>query len=231
MKALKIFKASIVIGAIFSLVAFATACSASYNLNKDDSVTTKWGTMLQYKIDKDWEKSSYSINDKSMADEDYHNSDDTIFVGLSIDNTNDSSYKYSTTSTYADWQDSMERRCTATPTEQAEEYKTTTPQNSSYYDDELADADCYPTYSDYSLSEKDPITINNNKFRIYKLHYKATSSDTAYTEEKENNPNAEQSTACDVAFALIKDGTHDIEVSASSEALLKSYLNTLEIKW
>lgn len=197
-------------------------CSKGYTLDKDDSILTEWGTRVQYKIDSSWD--TLGPSDSSFSSSaDYYTKD--LYLHISLEDTEDSLYEYSSKSTYADWVDSEEEFLSQTPEEQAEQLG-----GDPEYPD-LSDPDNYPQYSNASINEVGTITADGNEFRVYKVSYTATYSDSYYLEAHEKNPDFEQVQDTEMYYALLKDGDHDVEIIATSEGLLNDFMKTLEISW
>ena len=128
------------------------------------------------------------------------------FVGIDIQDTNSSLYQYSTDKSYADWQDRQREHGLDSGSDDIE-------------------------YSNYSLEEAGTTTIDGYDFRLYKEKYTATYSDELLEKFKESDPNAQKTQENEMCHAVIKDGTHDMVITASSESLLNDFVKTMTIKW
>lgn len=219
---------------VASVIAIAIAsglcgCSGGVSsLNKDASLETDWGTVLQYKVNSNWEESDSASSD-SLASVYYTDKNTKESIFISIDDADNLTYKYSSDSTYSDWIKNSEETYTRSAQDQADWYKKNmTGQN---YKEEYADPDMYPSYSNYSLDEVGQKDVSGCTFRIYKRSYTVTFSDSYIERAKEKNPDIQKTTDSTSYCAILKDGSHDMEITASSEALLNSFLSTLSIKW
>lgn len=216
---------AVVVTACLVIVGCGSAASASYKLDRDKSIKTEWGAVAQYKIDSNWEeKTATSL--KSHAITSYKTDKDKgNALVLDIANTGDSSYKYSSDSTYGDWLDSQENIYMNTkPEEMAEAARAA--------GDTAATADDYPTYSNYKMEELGAQVVDGLEWRLYKMSYTRAYTDAKTQMLKEKDPNFQQSQNNEVYYAIIKDGTHDFEVYVySNQKLLKDFLDTLTVKW
>ena len=174
-------------------------------LNKDASLKTEWGAVLQYKVNSDWNETGPNSSDSSAFVQ--YGSEDG-FLWIDITNTKGSLYKYNSESTYSDWIDYQEEYHTQAPKDQ---------------DD--------PTYTDYSLEEIGTKQIGELEFRIYKMTYTVSFPDSFYEKVKAEKSDFKQNDSATYYYALIKDGPHDLEITANSEPLLNEFLGTLSIKW
>lgn len=198
---------------IFVAIAAGVSCSGpSYKLDKDESIRTEWGTTVQFKIDKNWETNSTSNqNNEWSVHESYFgpaDSSDRAYVFIDLENTGHRIYKYDSTATYSDWLES----------------------NKDFFD-RHATSENGVTQENYSMDELGTIKVDGNEFRLYKQHYTLSYDDAAYAKAKEKNPDAKQNTDLNTYYALIKDGKHDMEVTANTEKLLKDLLGTMKISW
>lgn len=205
-------------------------CSATPNLSKDASLRTEWGTVLQYKINSDWHTVSDYSSD-SQASIYYANEESKDTLSIEVDNTNSSVYKYSSASTFGDYLDLQEEYFSQTAEQQARSYKDYNSHSSSSID--LSKAENHPDYSDYSISEIKKEKIDGVEFRIYKQSYTATYSDSYVQTIHQNNPdsNFQKIQHATKYLALVKDGRHDLEITANNEALLNAFLETLSVRW
>lgn len=200
------------------LSAFVLAgCGGSTpQLNKDASLKTEWGALVQYKINDKWEEKSPSSL-ASYASVWYTTENNKLGIRVTINNPNNSTYKYSSTSTYSDWVKSEEKN-------HSDEGISSSLSSS-------VDAYKLPSYSDFTITEVGDKEAADITFRIYKETYTVSYSDKLAQEMKAKNPDFKQKEDCTTYYAVIKDGSHDMEISSSSDAILDSFLKTLSVKW
>ena len=221
--------------AIITLMAIALAfsclgCSASsYSLTRDKSLSTDWGTVFQFKVDPNWTEADSPKGTESMVFASYFSADHNEGASITATNTKHSSYKYSTTATYGDWMDSNEHFFSRTAKEQAQEYEKLMGSSSSYKK-EYASEDHYPDYKDCSISELGKESVSGTDFRLYKMKYTSAYSDAAYENIKKDST-IKQVMEHESYYAIVKDGSRDVEITATSEKILRDFLRTLEIKW
>ena len=225
-------RVSIVVAVVLAAIAaLAISGCSNYKLDKDGSLKTEWGTVFQYKVDSNWtEDRNDALNDDGVASVYYSSEGGEEFIDIFIENTDDGSYQYSSDSTYADWLSCQEETYSASAADQADWYEENF-SDSSYYDPEQADPNNYPDFTNYSMTEENPITADDMEFRVYKMEYTSTYSDSEYAEIKEKNPDFKQSTDNVIYYAILKDGEHDVEIATSDRKLLKNFMKTLEISW
>lgn len=203
-------------------------CGNSVALTKDESLKTEWGTVLQYKIGDDWETlPGYSI--KTSVTTSYYDEATESSLGIDLEDTNSAVYEYDTTSTYSDWLQSKEEFYTKSAQDQADWYKENITGDS--YEEEYAQPENYADYTDFSIEEIGSEEVAGVEFRLYEMKYTSTYSDAWMEKIGEKNPDFDQVNHAVTYYAIVKDGEHDLEISANSEALLKSFLKTLTIKW
>lgn len=231
--AAKKFGVLVVVMALCAL--FVVGCfGPNYKLDRDKSLSTSWGTVLQYKVDNGWSErdSAYSSEDSASVSYESDDGNDSLFLNISVDNPSGSLRKYDSDSTYGDWLDSKEEYYTQSAEEQAAWYR----ENMSDYLSEnptLGDANYYPDFKDYSMSELGSIDVDGTSFRLYKMEYTISYTDAAYANAKEKYPDSdiEQSRKEELFFAIVKDGLHDAEIATTNEKLLKDFMGTMQIKW
>ena len=220
-----------------AIICIAGCSSITYRLDRDKSLTTSWGSVFQYKIDSRWSEPEWSSkvsNDDNFASALYSsdNEDDWLGVSIHAQNPNGSLTKYSSTSTYGDWIDSQEKNYSQTAEEQAAWHKEHISKYTSS-DPALDDPNHYPDYKDFSLNQIGDRTINGAEFRLYKMEYTLSYSEKAYATLKEKNPGTStpQQQRMTEFYAIVKDGSHDVEINTTNSQLLNDFLNTLQIKW
>ena len=210
--------------ALTAVAMFAIAgCSSGYNLDKDASLKTDWGTVLQYKVDSNWKDTSLDSNSSYSASASYDSEEGDDFIIVHVDNTRGSSYGTPDIQTYEEWEDGLKKTFSRSAQDQVDWYKEMLSEDRS--------VDEFPDYSNCSLDEQDPITVGDTEFRTFKLKYTVTYSDEAYKKAKENQTDLQQSHEGENYYAVLKDGEHDMEVTATSYGLLKDFMNTMEISW
>lgn len=228
-------KKAAVLALLIMLTAIALLCvsctSKSYNLNRDKSLSTNWGDTLQFRIDSNWSTDSPDYNSDFSKSMYFYNSDENLALSITAENTTRSSYKYSSTKTYGDWIDWTESLFSRSAANQADEYKQTHSKDDEDYDPEYASPDNYCDFTDCSITELASENNNGNNFKIYKLNYKASYSDAAYANLKNKWPDLEREYENERYYALVKDGTHDLEISTDDEGMLRAFLKTLTIDW
>lgn len=205
---------------------FLSGCS-SVNLNKDASFRTDWGATVQYKVNSDWEeKEGLSTDSYYSIDYSSKNGKDTLFIWMS--NTESSTYKYSSRSTYSQWLEDNEKTYSQSAQEQADAYKQLSGSRASK---DLTNPEAYPDYTGYTLNEAGTETVDGIEFRLYKMSYTRTYSDSQFAKMQENNPDKqiEQTEQITRYIAVVKNGVYDIEVMASNEAILKGVLDSMTI--
>ena len=217
--------------AVLALMALCVGCAGSdYDLDRDKSLKTQWGTVLQFKVDSDWVKSDYPIDEDDSSYMAFYSEDGNVGVSISVENTAGSLYEYSSTSTYGDWIDSFEEFYTKTPEEQAEEYVSLFG-DSEYYDPEEANPEYYDEYRDFSLDELNQVEIDGETFRVFKVKVTVVLSESRYEEAKKEDPDTEREWLSEAYYAILKEDGHDVEIYATSEELLRDFAGTMTIDW
>jgi hypothetical protein len=193
-------------------VALALAgCAPSYTLDKDAYLSTEWGATAQYKVDGDWEEYKSTGTDlDSYARYDSEDSHDS--VSITLYNPASNIYGILGHPTYSDWL----------------EYEEETHTGDGHDDDS---SNVHTSYSNYEAEEQDPMTIDGEEFRVYKITYTFTITTTGSSSSSSGSSSTTSSTNYEEYHAVIKDGLHDADISASSYQLLKDFAETTEIDW
>jgi len=197
---------------LFVCVLTCVGCSSTtYNLTKDEAIETKWGAFAQFKVADDWKRGTSTGGSNSSSIMEFTPADggpgDGILT-IKLNNTNLPSYSWGSSVTYKGWIDYREAV-------------------SDIHDKPLEGE----TVEDYSMEQIGTFSVGDTELRLYKESYNVNYSDKAYEAEKADNPNVEQKTFFEEYHAVLKDGKHDIEISAVDEGLLREFLKTLEVNW
>lgn len=91
----------LLVACLISACLLLSCSGSSYHLTKDESITTSWGTIVEFKIDPNW-VSSEPDDSKYAALGTYHSEDKSKHEAVFVTVIN------STNSTYADWAKSTE---------------------------------------------------------------------------------------------------------------------------
>lgn len=224
-------RALLLVGSLIVVIVLCTGCfGASYSLDRDESIKTEWGAVIQYKIDDSWAASPSNGANSYSATASFHG--DSAWLSFAMENADDSSYKYSSTSTYSGWLENQREFYTQSAADQAAWYKEYM-SDSRYYDESKTNPSAYPDRTNYSMKEMGATRVGDVDFRLYTMKYTLSYSDEAYSRLKEEAPNTQQKQVEDheMHYAIVKDGTHDFEVGANDERLLMDFMRTLQIKW
>ena len=89
-------------------------------------------------------------------------------------------------------------------------------------------ADTLPLPEGPGVRPQEPFAANAP---VSKMKYTSTYSDSRAAEFRESNPDFEKTQSSTTYYAVIKDGSHDMEITAGSEKLLRDFLGTCTIKW
>lgn len=202
--------AVVVIAIIIAIVAGVSCSGPSYKLDRDKSIRTEWGATVQFKIDKSWEE-LWSFDNDDSSDIAFSGGSEKshTYVSVEIENTGSRLYKYDSSSTYGDWLDIQEK----------------------YGSSGSNDPDYAYSVDDYSIGQIGTVETDGDEFRVYKERYTITYDDSTYAKYKENEPDSKQTNTREMYYAVLKDGKHDMEVSANNEKLLKDFLSTMKISW
>ncbi len=217
-----------ILGAALIAAFILAGCSGeSHSLTKDAALVSGWGDTVQYKVDEGW-TSDDDANSGTYCSEYWHSKDSQRSSGESVSvtlsNTGSDLYKYADDSTYSGWQEEMEDRYSKSAEDQAKEYN-------SHSTSTTIDADELLSYSNCDIEDTGSVTVDGQEVRTFSVSYHYKYSDSMYQKAKENQPDFKQEGDKTDYYGLVKDGSHDLEASASDGQLLKDLLSTMEFDW
>lgn len=219
------FTVGAVIVAILLAAAMMAGCSGkSYSLTKDAALVSQWGDTVQYKVDKSWDDSNDATSNDSYCSDTWNTQDWKTSVRVVLSNTDDTTYGYSKDSTYAGWQKQMENEYSKSAEEQAKEIN-------SLSTSATVDADNLTSFSNCQIEDTGTVSVDGQEIRTFSVSYHYKNSDSG--DRNSNGSSANNQPEGDITdyYGLIKDGDHDLEVSASDSQLLKDVLSTMTFSW
>lgn len=194
--------ALVVIAAVILLA--VCGCSSSPKLDKDASIKTTWGELVQYKIPSDWESTKNSEELDFIAAKGYEHGDD--WIDVVTNNTKDRNYsRIHDDTTYSDWVQSQEEQHSGEAKGESSRVGTTI------------------EYSDYKLEQTGTKEIDGVEFRLYEATYKYKAIDSQIADYDKSTQYC--------YYAVVKDGTHDLRIGSNNKAVFNSFLDTITIKW
>lgn len=210
------------------IMSMCIACANKpYNLTRDKSLKTNWGTVFQFKVDENWNAEDESSDYSASAS--FTNDDNENLIIISCNNT----AQGTGSTTYGEFLDSMEDTYTKTPQEWADMYieLDNLMGDDSNIDPKMLEADYWPTFSDYTMEELDSIEVEGNTFRVFHMKVNISYSDSMFEDMLEQDPDAKQNEELNTVYGVLYDGEHAVNIISTDEELLKDFMNTLTIKW
>lgn len=202
--------------------------SSDSGLIKDTSESAEWGTTLQFKVKSGWEKAGSSESTAYYLQTMYTDNSGNPMLNISLENPNSSTYGQNLTNSYDDWKEYVSQYYSRTSQQMADvlnEAMGVSAGSSAAYN-----ADMFPSYLNYSCTELDDATSHDKTYKLYKVSYDYEWTDAGYEDIKSKNSQIQKSGHSDEYYALLKDGTYDVEIiTEQSEALLRDFVGTLNI--